>query len=427
LCAATLGRVFAPPVDAETTGTVQAKRTSRARAEIHFTDKTTQTTAGQVQATPSTENTALLISSTNAPLQVLGSDGMQHLEYDLIVSNVFGAPVTLTAVEVFGDDGTQLFRLTGDDLLANTEPIFYVGQKVTPPSSIPVDGSVAVIMDVVVPIGEVPGRVENRVSYALPSDARALAIIPGRAVYGPDLDVDPRQPIVIAPPLRGSGWYAGSGCCAAYSVHRSPRLVVDGDRYIKPETFAIDWSQLSGARLFASDGSQNQQYFGFGADILSVADGTVVSVRDGMPDQTPNQIPAGVDQPEDFIGNHVIVQIQPDVWAIYAHLELGSVAVHAGDSVAAGQLLGRLGNSGNSFGPHLHFQLSDSPEIFGSTSLPYLFDSYTLAGTVSAAAVEEDAPGDTEGPSEQPQAIISGTPTAQNGTYPLVDTVQDFP
>ena len=204
--------------------------------------------------------------------------------------------------------------------------------------------------------------------------------------------------------------------------------MVDGTRYIKPETFAIDWGQLRGGRLFAGDGSQNEQYFGFGADISSVADGMVVAVRDGLPEQIPNQTPVGVDQPEDYIGNHVIVQIRPDVWAIYAHLQLGSVAVQVGDQVTAGQLLGRLGNSGNSFSPHLHFQLSDGPETFTSTSLPYVFDRYTLAGTASAAPVEEETPGLGVAPAEPPpQAIISGAATAQRATYPLVDTVQDFP
>ncbi len=386
-----------------------------------------QPVSGQPQALPGSQTTALRVSSTNAPLQVLGSDGMRHLEYDLIITNVFIAPVTLTSVAVTTSDGSQLLRLEGDDLLADTEPIFYAGQDATPPSPIPAGGTVAVVIDLVVPPGQVPAQIGHRVTYELPLDAPAQALISGRVVDGPGLTVDSREPVVIAPPLRGAGWLAGSGCCRAYSVHRSPRLVVDGASYIKPETFAIDWDQLRAGQVFAGDGSQNQQYFAFGADILSVADGTVVSVRDGLPDQTPNQLPTGVEQPEDYIGNHVIVQIQPGVWAIYAHLESGSIAVQVGDRVATGSLLGRLGNSGNSFSPHLHFQLSDGPDVLTSNSLPYVLDRYTLVGTASTASIEEEAPDLIETPSVSPQVRIAGMPTVQSSTYPLVATVQDFP
>jgi hypothetical protein len=57
--------------------------------------------------------TALLVEATNRPLRVPGSDGLQHLEYDLIVSNVFTAPVTLTSLEVRSESGRTLLRLAG--------------------------------------------------------------------------------------------------------------------------------------------------------------------------------------------------------------------------------------------------------------------------------------------------------------------------
>ena len=91
-------------------------------------------------------------------------------------------------------------------------------------------------------------------------------------------------------------------------------------------------------------------------------------------------------RPEDIGGNQVVVQIRPDVWAMYEHLQPGSIDVRVGDRVAAGQPLGRLGNSGNSDAPHLHFQLSDGPDILTSNSLPYLFDRYTLSGKVDGDA-----------------------------------------
>jgi len=244
---------------------------------------------------------------------------------------------------------------------------------------------VAAVIDLVVPPGAVPARISHTISYTLPADTPALSLIAGRTVSGPELVVDPRQPIVIAPPVHGNGWLNGNGCCMAHSVHRSPRLVIDGARYIKPETFAIDWARIQDGQLNTGDGSQNEQHFAFGAEIVSVAAGTVVAVHDGMPEQTPNQPPVGIEQAGDYVGNDVVVQILPDVYAIYAHLQPGSIAVEVGERVTTGELLGRLGNSGNSSAPHLHFQLSDGPDALSSTSLPFVFDRYTLAGTLNLA------------------------------------------
>jgi hypothetical protein len=366
---------------------------------------------------PAAQETPLLVTATNAPLRVLGSDGMEHLEYDLIITNVFTAPLTLTAVEVVTPDGHPLLRLAGDALVANTEPIFFPAPDAAPISQIPVGGVVAVVVDLRVPPGEVPARISHHIAYELPPDAPALALIASRAVTGPELTVDPRSALVLAPPLRGDGWVSINGCCDAFSVHRSPRIVVDGARYVKPETFAIDWLQLQDRRPWTGDGTENAQYFAFGAEVVSVADGTVVSVRDDMPEETPNQAPAAVQQPGDYIGNHVVVQLQPEVWAVYAHLQPGSIPVREGERVTTGQLVGRLGNSGNSTAPHLHFQLSDGSDALTSTSLPFVFGRYTLVGTVDA--VDSDAPG-------PPALRVGGTPRAQTGTYPLVNTVQDF-
>jgi hypothetical protein len=286
---------------------------------------------------PTPQPTALLVSATNAPLRVLGSDAMEHLEYDLLLTNVFTSALTLTAIEVTGPDGRVLLRLAGDALAARMEPVFYPAPNASPNSRIPTGGMVAANIDLVVPPGAVPTRIGHRINYDLPPDTPALTLIASRAVAGPELTVDARLPMVIAPPLRGNGWLDGNGCCDAFSVHRSPRVVVDGARLVKPETFAIDWVRIDNGKLWAGDGTRNEQYFAFGAEVVAVAEGTVVSVRDDMPEETPRQPPAAVKGPGDYLGNHVVVQIRADVWAVYAHLQPGSTPVRAGERVATGQ------------------------------------------------------------------------------------------
>jgi hypothetical protein len=367
------------------------------------------------QATPeappgvTARTTALLVSAIHDPLRVTGSDGMVHLEYDLVLTNVFTAPVTITAIEVRTPDGQSLLRLEGDALAAMTQPLF--GR--TPTDLVPESGAVAVLLDVVAPPDQVPARLTHRIAYELAPDAPLTTIIGSREIVGPELTVDPFTPVVIAPPLRGTGWANANGCCDA-SAHRSARLAVDGSHLVKIETFAIDWVRLEGNRIFTGDGMRNEDYFAFGTEVLAVAEGTVAFVRDGIPEDTPNEPPTTVHQPLDYGGNEVVLELAPGIYAFYAHLQPGSIRVQIGETVTKGQVLGLLGNTGNSTGPHLHFQLADGPDVLTATSLPFVLDHWTLVGTVDPASTPSDV-------------RVTGTPAPQVGTLPLELTVADFP
>ncbi|HSP99709.1 MAG TPA: M23 family metallopeptidase [Candidatus Dormibacteraeota bacterium] len=381
------------------------------------------TSAGQSIPTPTPTagtplTTAVLVASTNAPLRVLGSDGQEHLEYDLILTNVLTAPATLTAIDVLGPDGAPLLHLEGTDLAAQMQQL--TGGDPMVPAEIPVSGTLATVMDVVLPAGEVPERLGHRISYTIP-DVFAAAIIGSRTIDGPELAVDPRVPIVLAPPVRGPGWLNANGCCIAPAPHRLTRLVVDGASWRKIETFAIDWVTLREGRLFEGDGTRSEQWFAYGEEVVAAAAGTVVSMRDGVADQTPHQPPVGIQTPRDFAGNYVVIQIAPDVWAAYAHLLPGSVEVQVGDRVTVGQRLGLLGNTGNSSAPHLHFQLCDGPEILTSNSLPFVFSDYTLSGTIDGNLLGPAM----NNPDAQP-LVVTGPAQAQSDTHPLVLTVADF-
>ena len=118
----------------------------------------------------------------------------------------------------------------------------------------------------------------------------------------------------------------------------------------------------------------------------------------------------------------MVVQQGPGVFATYAHLQPGSLPVREGDRVATGQLLGRVGNTGNSFAPHLHFQLSDGPDLTTATSLPFVLDRYDLAGAV---ALEALAAALTD-PGAAPALDAAGPAGPQAGTYPLLLAVADF-
>jgi murein DD-endopeptidase MepM/ murein hydrolase activator NlpD len=85
---------------------------------------------------------------------------------------------------------------------------------------------------------------------------------------------------------------------------------------------------------------------------------------------------------ENVDGNNVILDLGGGVWAMYAHLQRGSLLVEPGDRVRKGQKIAALGNTGNSNAPHLHFQLMNGPSILQADGLPYLLDGFTYEGEV---------------------------------------------
>jgi hypothetical protein len=350
-------------------------------------------------------------------LAVRGSDGMQHLEYDLLVTNTFLAPVRLSAIDVLAPDGARLQRLEGEALLTATQPL--LGSQ--PQQEIPVSGTVAVVMDVTVPPDLAVDRLQHRVAYTVPPDAPDQALLGSYETEGPDLPVAATEAVVIASPLSGEGWLALNGCCAAASVHRFERIAAGGTTVAKAEMFAIDWMQLRDGQLNSGAGSRSEDFFGYGAEVRSVADGTVIYVRDGMPDQSPSGEVTGIERPEDFGGNQVMVEIAPDIYAWYAHLAPSSVVVAVGDQVTTGQLLGRLGNSGHSTAPHLHFGLLDAPNSTTGNGVPMVVYRYELVGTIDPAILTAATP-----PPDGRLPIDAASQGKQTETLPLYLTVVTF-
>jgi hypothetical protein len=81
---------------------------------------------------------------------------MEHLEYDLLITNGFTGPPALTSIEVTGPDGRVLLRLMGDALAGRLEPVFYPVPGAPTVSRIPAGGMVVAVIDLVVPSGEAP-------------------------------------------------------------------------------------------------------------------------------------------------------------------------------------------------------------------------------------------------------------------------------
>jgi len=320
-----------------------------------------------------------------APAAVVGSDGRVHLAYELHVTNIYGdtGPLKPQELDVYADDDRMpLARFHADDLAAMTRPA-PAGHA---PVSIEAGKRVVVYVWLTLSAGKpVPRTLRHRMSFAAAKQRTEL-------LDGVRVPVSGEAPVLIGPPLRGGLWLAHEGPGNAHSHHWGSLVAVNGQVTI-PQRYALDLVGIDprghAMRAGVKDigKSRHADWVGYGADVLAVADGVVRDARDGEaehPPLSPQSEPASLTA-HGLFGNYVVLEIRPGVFASYAHLQRGSVKVRAGDHVRRGQLLARLGQSGSSSAPHLHFQLSNAMTFEGSEGLPFLFDRFDLLGPETEA------------------------------------------
>jgi Peptidase family M23 len=191
------------------------------------------------------------------------------------------------------------------------------------------------------------------------------------------VSVDQNPVPVLSPPFDGGIWLAGDGP-ANGSDHRRGILAADGHIY-SPERFAIDWVKVGPNSDSRHDGtSKNENWWGWGEPVLAVADGEITEVVDEFPDNTPRVLPPVT--LDNIAGNHIVLQIAPNRFVTYAHLQRGSVKMRTGAHVHRGDVLALLGNSGNTTGAHLHLQVTDRNSVLRSEGVPFVFAAFTYLG-----------------------------------------------
>ncbi|WP_187588722.1 M23 family metallopeptidase [Gordonia sp. OPL2] len=344
-------------------------------------DSSSTASSSSASAVPSsgaagpTSQGADVITPVNAtavddPIPVIGSDGDTHLAYELLLTNVTPDPVAIRSLEVSAG-GQSLLTLQGPTLTALTR------RGSGAPGLDLAGGEYArLTLDVVVPEGaSTPTSLSNTLTVA-PSKPQP-PLIPAVIAEPITVTVSQQKALLVDTPLYGDGWLNGDGCCGT-SAHRMAANPING-RFWLAERFAIDWVRLDSAgKLYVGDPASLSSYAYYGDDIHSVADSTVVGVVDGLPDQVPGTSPTGL-QLDQYGGNHVVAKVADGVFVFYAHLKPGSVRVKVGDKLSPGQVVGLLGNSGNSDAPHLHFHAMDGPDPLRASGIPYEFKQFTVA------------------------------------------------
>jgi Peptidase family M23 len=185
---------------------------------------------------------------------------------------------------------------------------------------------------------------------------------------------------VLGPPVEGANWLAADGPSNDQDNHHRRGVVILDGRAVDSRRYAIDWKQTKYNASFSGDARDVRSYYSYGKVVLAVADGLVVTARDGFPDNTPGHgeafHPAVTITLETVAGNTITLDLGGGQFAHYLHLQPGSVRVKAGDRVSRGQVLARIGSSGDAREPHLHFEVTTSSKLLAGEGVPYLIDQY---------------------------------------------------
>ncbi|KMK75623.1 M23 family metallopeptidase [Alkalihalobacillus pseudalcaliphilus] len=199
--------------------------------------------------------------------------------------------------------------------------------------------------------------------------------------------------IIMEFPLRGE-WYSPNTPGTKIPSHGTNRL---GARY------AIDFVQVNWERkgrpayrnnfvqyLFL--GVPIEKYYCWGQNIYAPCDGVIIQAEDGYKEREKTNWIADMsnayknaryfdpekDDIQSVAGNYIIIKYKEGIYAALVHLQTGSIQVSVGQRVRKGDLIGRVGHSGNSFAPHLHFQLMDSSDIANAVGVPFAFKEYEI-------------------------------------------------
>jgi len=161
----------------------------------------------------------------------------------------------------------------------------------------------------------------------------------------------PGDPVVDLTLPLGSGTYlvVNGGSQALTNAHLG---TLEGERFApyRGQSYGVDLVRINrvGLRVPGLLPADPTAYFIYGDPVLAPCQGRVVVAEDGAADMPPPQADRA-----HMAGNHVILECG-SVWIVLGHLQRGTVAVHVGEIIELGHVIGLVGNSGNTGEPHLH-------------------------------------------------------------------------
>jgi hypothetical protein len=318
----------------------------------------------------------LAVQVLAAPEPVLATDNRRHLVYEISLINVTTLPVRVDKVNVINAASRSVVASYADPA-AIRAIMTTVAAPHDPVDELPPSGAGMLWLDVSFGRGaRIPARLTHQIESTIMTPAGPVQA----PTNGAATRVGPRRPVVLTPPLAGRGYADANGCCGQ-SNHTRAVQTIDGRRFLA-QRFAIDWVRIDRrGRDYIGSWRKNKNWLIFGDRIYATAPGVVVETINNLPENTPPHPLAHLTL-QTAPGNNVIEDIGGGLFALYAHMQPRSVAVHVGQHIRRGQFLGLAGNTGSSTAPHLHFQVMSAPSALVSNGVPYVFRQFQLTAEV---------------------------------------------
>lgn len=362
---------------------------------------------------PGQSLTPIIGEANIEPQAVKLSDGKYYLMYELKIINASPSDYSIEKIKL--EDPLNKNKVIAEYGAEDIQEHFRLPSSPTPTNVLKGREAGLITFSLVLDKKNLPKAIDHVLSVKTGSP---VSILPAEAEERiARTRIDTTEPVVIGPPLKGNNWMA---CNVSDNYgHRNAAFPLNGEWTI-PERWAVDYIRLDAENRVASpDFRVLKDYPGYDQDLLAVAAGTVTAVVDKFDDlkigdtlPTLNLDTAG--------GNYVVIDIGNGYSAFYAHVIKGTFKVKKGDKVKKGQVLGKLGNSGNSTGPHLHFHVIKGTDPLAGQGVPYVIDSFKVQSQSATPQL--------------PDAFFTGAPleltTNFKGTHtkemPADNTVVDF-
>ena len=319
-------------------------------------------------------DTSYEMKVTFAPIEVKTTDGKVNLLYGIETQNFEKEGFELKDFQVLNAANETMLCSRSD-----TGKFMLIHKPASggiPPEAYyyPLEGhltyrfSIGLVLDP----SQVPQKIRHRL--VLIKDGKE------KIIDGAETAVSKQLIPVISAPFKGMGFYAANTTTLANNQHPIYQMTYKENTTV-PERFCIDWNKLDDkGSPYHDDINNYENWYVYGQDVFAVASGQVVYVNDGMPDQFPVGTVTGDINIYNSGGNSVIISTAVG-FTIFSHFKPNSVLVKMGQNVKKGELIGKVGNSGNSGAPHLHFGLHSNFPWYISEGLPYYIDSLEKTGT----------------------------------------------
>jgi hypothetical protein len=310
------------------------------------------------------------------------SDGRTYLVYELYLTNFSNRPITLGRIEVLNADGSTdkpVATFTSeqlDTMLETFAPRPAPASASDPnapkaPSATEISGGKTIVAFM---------WVAFEAGTTVPSQLRHRVVVSDVAIEGAAISTHHSKLRVLGPPLEGDGWAALDGPSNHADNHHRRGLSALGGTTMISRRYAFDWQLQKDGAAFSGDSSNFSAYYSYGKPVLAVASARVVSTRNDLPDNKPGHgrdfhpaVPITLDTSP---GNTVTLDLGGGHYAYYFHLQPGSIRVKQGDRVRRGQVLAAAGSSGDAREPHLHFEVTTSPQPLIGEGVPYVIEAY---------------------------------------------------